>query len=207
MQIPLDVTYRNVNKTDALETLIRDKVDKLEEVCDHIMSCHIAVEKVHENPSSGSPFRVRIDMTVPPGHELAVSKNPSEGVQHTPLETVVRDAFEAARRQLTELTQKQRREVKEHPAQDMGAIVTQLFREEGYGFLKSLEGEDVYFHRNSVLHDDFDRIEIGTGVRFFTEEGEKGPQATTVQIVNKPGSHIDKSAPGEVEIEPPLGWE
>ena len=55
-----------------------------------------------------------------------------------------------------------------------------------------------------MLHDGFDRLEIGTAVRFEQEEGEKGPQASTVQIVDKPGASVGES--GEAPLEPPLGW-
>ena len=204
MQIPLEISYRDVPKTDALEALVREKVGKLEQVCDHISSCRVAIEQTHKHPNSGSPYRVRIDMTVPPGHELAVVENPGEGNQYQPVETVIRHAFESARRQLIELSERQQNKVKSHPTQEMTAIVTKLFPEQGYGFLKTVEGQDVYFHRNSVLHDDFDRIQIGTGVHFFAEEGEQGLQASTVQIVNKPGERISKV--DDLEIEQPLGW-
>jgi cold shock CspA family protein/ribosome-associated translation inhibitor RaiA len=205
MQIPFDVTYRGVEKTDDLEALIQEKVDKLEEVCDHIMGCHIAVEKVHDRPSHGSPYRVRIDLTVPPGHELAVDKNPGEGNQYDPVDAVIREAFDAARKQLTKLNRKQQGEVKQHPEQQMAAIVTQLFPEEGYGFIKTLTGEEIYFHRNSVVLDDFDRLEIGTGVQFFLSEGNKGPQASTVKIVSKPGASIGTA--DETLVDSPLGWQ
>jgi len=67
------------------------------------------------------------------------------------------------------------------------AVIHQLFPEEGYGFLRTVDTQDeIYFHRNSVLHDDFDRLAIGLGVRYAAELGEKGPQATSVQIVDKP---------------------
>lgn len=204
MQVPLEISYRNVSKTDAIEALVREKAAKLEKFCDHINSCRVAIEKAHEHPKSGSPYRVRLDLTVPPGHELAVAKNPGEGTQYEPLETVIREAFEAARRQLVELNERQRNEVKRHPQQEMTAIVTQLFSEQGYGFLKTLEDEEVYFHQNSVLHNDFERLEIGTGVHCFVEQGQQGLQATTVQIVNKPGSSVSKV--DEEYIEPPLGW-
>jgi cold shock CspA family protein len=204
MQIPLEVSYRDVEKTDALEALVREKVGKLEQVCDHISSCRIAIEKAHKRPESGSPFRVRIDMTVPPGHEIAAIENPDEGNQYAPVETVIRNAFESARRQLIELNERQRGEVKEHPEQAMTGIVTQLFPEQGYGFIKTIAGREIYFHKNSVLHGDFDRLEIGTGVRYFAQEGDKGPQASTVQIVNKPGEGISKV--DELEIEQPLEW-
>lgn len=204
MQVPLEISYRGVEKTEALDALVNEKVAKLERVCNYINSCRIAIEKIHDRPSSGSPYRVRIDLTVPPGHELAAVKNPGEGDQYDPLESVIRSAFDAARRQLTELTQRQRDQVKTHLEQEMTAIVIKLFPEQGYGFIKTLEGQEIYFHQNSVLHDDFERLEIGTGVRFFAEEGEKGLQASTVQIVNKPGKSI--SQVDELEIEQPLGW-
>jgi len=59
-------------------------------------------------------------------------------------------------------------------------------------------------HKNAVLHGDFDCVEIGTGVRFEEEMGEKGPQASTVQIIDKPGARMGSS--GADPIEPPLGW-
>lgn len=83
MQVPLEIVYRGVNKTDALETLIREKVDKLEQICDHIISCHVAVEQAHEHPSAGSPYRIRINLSVPPGHELAADKSPDRALNTT----------------------------------------------------------------------------------------------------------------------------
>jgi cold shock CspA family protein len=72
-----------------------------------------------------------------------------------------------------------------HDAGQQQGIVEKLF-EEGYGFLREL-GDDrqVYFHRNSVQHDDFERLAIGTEVRFTPREGDDGPQASSVQIVDK----------------------
>jgi len=62
-------------------------------------------------------------------------------------------------------------------------IVEKLF-DEGYGFLRALDDDrQVYFHRNSVLHDDFERLAIGTEVRFTPREGDDGPQASSVQVV------------------------
>jgi len=205
MQIPPEITYRNVEKTEAIHSLVLEKIEKLEQVCDRITSCRIAIEKTHVNPDSGSPFRVRIDLTVPPTHELAAENSPNQGKQYEPIDAVIRDTFEAARRQLVELADRKNNNVKEHPQQIAIAIVTKLFPKEGYGFLKATDtGMEVYFHKNSVSNNDFENIEIGTGVQFLAEQGEKGLQATTVRIVNKPGSNI---SPGqELELERPLGW-
>jgi cold shock CspA family protein len=204
MKVPLEISFRGVAKTEDMESLIREKAAKLEEVCSYLSSCSIALESPQEHQEAGNPFRVRISMRVPPGHELVVKRESSRGDMHDELPTVVRDAFQAARRQLQELTERQRDEVKTHPEQEAAAVVVRLFREEGYGFLKTIDGRELYFHRNSVLHDDFDRLEIGTGVSFMEEAGEKGPQASSVQIVDKPGAHVPEQE--ESEVEPPAGW-
>lgn len=188
MEVPLQVAYRDVAKTEALEQQIRDEAAKLEQVCDYMTSCRIAVEKPHEHQKQGNPYRVRLEMHVPPGHDLVVEHGAQDSEMHAPLHTVLKDAFSTARRRLKELVERQRGTVKHHPDQELGGIVEKLFREEGYGFIRTVEGQEIYFHRNSVLNDDFDRLDVGTGVRFVTEEGEKGPQASTVQIIDKPGS-------------------
>ncbi|MBH8550810.1 HPF/RaiA family ribosome-associated protein [Nostocaceae cyanobacterium CENA357] len=207
MKIPPEITYRNVEKTNAIDTLVNEKIAKLEHICNYISSCHIAIEKAHDRPRSGSPYRVRIDMTVPPGHELVAESNPSESNQYEPLDVVIRDAFNAARQQLFKLTKQQHesdRSKSYEEVQETTALVTKLFRDQGYGFLKTLDGREIYFHCNSVLHDDFERLEIGTGVHFSLEQGEEGPQASTVKIINKPGVRVGNSE--QTLIEPPLDW-
>ncbi len=127
-------------------------------------------------------------MTVPPGHELVVQRESSKGDMHDPLEIVLREAFNAAARRLERLVEQQQGQVKAHPGQQGAAVVHKLFPEEEFGFLRTFDTqEDVYFHKNSVLHGDFDRLAVGMGVRYTMEIGEKGPQATTVQIVEKQG--------------------
>lgn len=193
MQVPLKITFRNVRKTPDLEVLIAKQAAKLDRVCDHIISCQVAVEKPQEHQRVGNPFRVRIDVTVPPEHELVVSREATEGDLHDRLPTVLRGAFDAMRRQLQKLAEKQRLEVKSHPEQEVGGFVSQLFREEGYGFIKGLDGREIYFHKNSLLGGEFDRVEVGTGVRWVEQEGEKGPQASSVRIVDKRGSRSSTS--------------
>ena len=100
MRVPPEIAYRGVNKTPALETLIAERIEKLEQFYTQISSCHLAIEKVHDHPNSGSPYRVRIDITVPEDREIVVDKSPDQGIQYASLEAVIRDAIEAANRQL-----------------------------------------------------------------------------------------------------------
>jgi ribosome-associated translation inhibitor RaiA len=114
MQLPLEVSYRNINKNEALETLVQQQVGKLEKVCDHINSCRVAIEREHEDPETASPYRVRIDLTVKRGHELAVNKNSGKNRGYEALQPLIKEAFNAALRQLKELVERQRNEVKQH---------------------------------------------------------------------------------------------
>jgi cold shock CspA family protein len=186
MEVPLEITFRGIDKTQDIEDLIRAKAAKLEKICDSIISCRVAVESPHEHQQSGSPFRVRINTRVPPGHDLVVRRESTGGYLHEKLPVVLSGAFDAASRQLKKLVEKQQGQVKTHPEQENVAFVVYLNADEGYGFIKTLEGRELYFHRNSVLKDDFDRLEIGTGVRFVADKGEEGPKASTVQITDKP---------------------
>jgi cold shock CspA family protein/ribosome-associated translation inhibitor RaiA len=187
MKIPLEITFRQVHKSDDLERLIRKKAALLEKICDAIISCRVAVESPHAHQQSGSPFRVRINLRVPSGHDLVVRRESTEGYLHDRLPAVITEAFDAVARRLKKLVEKQQGQVKTHPQQEKIAFVVRLFPEQDYGFVRTQEGRELYFHRNSVLNDDFDRLEIGTGVRYSAGAGDEGPKATTVQIVDKPG--------------------
>lgn len=185
MPILREISYRGVDKTPYIEEIIQAKIDKLPQVCPHLSSCRIAVEKPQDHQRTGSPYRVRIDMTIPPGHELVVRREPGEGDLHDELPAVLARAFDAARRLLKQLTDKQRGETKTHPSTQANGVVDRLFARDQYGFLKDDHGRQIYFHANSVTSGDFDRLEVGTGVRFAEESGDEGPQATFVQIRDK----------------------
>lgn len=192
MKVPVEIVFKGIEHSDEVEALIREEADKLERVCNYMIRCRVAVEKRQQHQDVGNPYRVRIDLTVPPGHELVVKREPSKGDMHDPLDIVIKHAFNSAARQLQKLVEQQRGHVKTHPDQQVTAVVHKLFPNEGYGFLRTVDTQDeIYFHRNSVLHDDFDRLTIGLGVRYTAELGEKGLQATSVQIVDKPRTPLE----------------
>lgn len=191
MNVPLQITWGvGVPKEEAMEELIREKAAKLEQVCPYLSSCRVAITQPQKHQESGHRYMVRVDMTVPPSHELYVTSGKGKMDMHMELAAIVRNVFRTARGELQTLVEKQRQEVKQHPDQQTNAIVDRIFREEGYGFLKNLNGQDVYFHRHSVLHNDFERLEVGTGVWHTAETGDKGLQATTVRLVDKPGVRL-----------------
>ncbi len=192
MRVPLEIAFKGIEHTDEIDTLIREEADKVQRVCHYLIRCRVIVEKRQQHQEIGNPYRVRIDMTVPPGHELVVKREPSKGDMHDPLEIVIKRVFHAAARQLRKLVEQQRGEVKTHPDQQVMAVVHKLFPQDGYGFLRAVDTlDEIYFHRHSVLHDEFDELAIGTGVRYTAELGEKGLQATSVQIIDRQRTPVE----------------
>lgn len=186
MQVPIEISFRGVDHTDELDDLIREHAAGLDRVHDHVTSCHVTVEKPQEHQDSGRPWRVRLDITVPKGHEIVVRKEPNRGDMHEPLQSVIRDAFDAAERQLIELKEKQRRDVKSNAMEEAVGVVSRVFPEKGYGFITDASEQDIYFSANAVQQNEFERIREGTAVWYVAETGEKGLQAVSVRIHDQP---------------------
>jgi cold shock CspA family protein/ribosome-associated translation inhibitor RaiA len=181
----MEISYRDVDKTTELDTLIRAKADKLRRFCDDIVSCRVAVERRQQRQRLGNPHRVRIEVTIPPNKDLVVSREPGEAEPHEPLPAMVRDAFKAMERQVKDASSKRRGEVKAH--EEPVALVARLHAGE-YGFLITNEGREIYFHRNALAQgDSFDDLAVGTEVRYVESMGDEGPQASTVRVVNSVG--------------------
>ncbi len=188
MQVPLEISFRDVDRSAWIDDYINKQVQHLEHFCDNIISCHVAVERPHRHQHTGKPFRVRVEVRIPPNKALVAVEEPVTVDKQSDLHPVIRRAFEALERQIKEAVERRRQDVKTPADTAARALVAKLFPEQSYGFIRTPEGREVYFHRHSVLHDDFERLEIGTEVRFAEAMGEMGPQATSVQIVNKPGA-------------------
>ena len=108
MQIPLQITIRGIEHSDALETHIRNKADKLDEFFDHIMSCRVVVEMPHNHHHQGKKFNVRLDVGVP-GSEIVVNHDHSEDVY-----VALREAFDAAKRRIEDYVRRMRGDIKTH---------------------------------------------------------------------------------------------
>jgi cold shock CspA family protein len=88
---------------------------------------------------------------------------------------------------MEKLVERQRKEIKTHPQNQVNGFIEKIFRDDDYGFIRSIAGQQIYFHKNSSLHNEWDRLQVGTGVRFVEETGDKGLQASSLEIVDKPG--------------------
>lgn len=193
MQVPLEVTFDGISHSQWVEDYIHERADRLDRMCDNLTSCRVVVERAQHHHHTGNPFRARVEVTLPPKKELVADKEGTVGDPHVQLRPVIRKAFEAMEKQVQKQTAKRSGDIKQH--HEPRALVARLFPDQNYGFIKSPHDETEYFfHRNAVLHGDFDRLQPGTEVRFEPEMGEEGPQASTVQIINKPGARASRDA-------------
>jgi ribosomal subunit interface protein len=183
MQIPLQIAFRDIEPSPAIESRVREEAAKLEEFHKNIIGCRVVVEAQHRRHHKGTLYNVRLDMTVP-GAELVVSRDPERDHAHEDVYVAIRDAFDAAQRRLQDQARRRRGAVKAHEGPPHGRV-RQLFPADDFGFIEAADGREIYFHRNSVLDPGFDRLEAGTEVWFTEEAGERGPQASTVHIVGK----------------------
>lgn len=113
MQVNPQITFRNMESSEALETAVRDKIAKLEEYYDQITACRVTVEEPHRSHHQGKLFSVHINVTLPQG-EVVVSHDPQDNHAHEDVYVAVRDAFNAAYRQLEDYQRRQRGDVKGH---------------------------------------------------------------------------------------------
>jgi cold shock CspA family protein len=183
MKLPLQITFRDFPLSDALEADIREKAARLDQFYDRITSCRVVVEAPHGHHHQGNLFHIRIDLTVP-GGELVIKRGPKDHQAHEDAYVAVRDAFKSARRKLQDFAREQRGKVKTHETLPHGTV-SAIVPMQDYGRIRSADGRDIYFHRNSVVDGDFDLLEEGDQVWFAEEPGDEGPQASTVHIVGK----------------------
>jgi ribosomal subunit interface protein len=185
MQLPLQITFRHMESSPAVESRIRERVEELERFFDRIVSCRVVVECRHPRRRQGNLFRVRVDLKVP-GREIVAGRDPAAHHAHEDVHIAVRDAFDAARRILEDHVRENRADVKTHAVPEHGRI-ERLLPDRDCGFIRSADGAEIYFHRNSVAGGLYAALEIGDEVRFVAKEGEsaEGPQASTVVPLGK----------------------
>ena len=181
MKLPLQITFRQMEPSPAIEARIRELAAKLETFSAQITRCHVIVEPLAHHQQQGALFDFHIDITIP-GREFAIrgGARPHDHAHEDPY-VALRDAFRAARRRLQDYERRRRRDVKTHTGLPRGRIC-ELDAAGGFGRIETDDGRLVYFHRNSVLGRRFDELQTGLAVHFAEEAGDLGPQASTVHV-------------------------
>ncbi|MCB1441854.1 MAG: ribosome-associated translation inhibitor RaiA [Methyloceanibacter sp.] len=116
MDFPLDISFRNMDPSPAVEARIREKAAKLERLYNRIVGCTVVVEAPHRHQHKGKLYNVHIDISVP-GKDLVVDRAKPQDHAHEDVYLAVRDAFNAAGRRLEDHARRMRGDVKTHPSQ------------------------------------------------------------------------------------------
>ncbi|OGO91399.1 MAG: 30S ribosomal protein S30 [Coxiella sp. RIFCSPHIGHO2_12_FULL_42_15] len=175
MQVPLQITMRNVDHSAAVEERIREKANKLNQYSEHIISCEVVVEQEQGHRNTGSIFNVRLHVVMP-RKDLVVNRNKLEN-----LYMAVRDAFDNMARKVEEAAQALNGDVKFHEPTIHGEIV-RLFKDQGFGFIETTVGDEYYFNKDNLVNHLFDHLQIGMPVHFIEKVGDEGLQACRVSV-------------------------
>lgn len=109
----LQISFRDMEPSAAVEERIRERAERLERYFDRITSCRVVVESPHKHSHHGRQFRVRVDLTVPEDEIVADSAR-AASPQHEDVYVAIRDAFDTAKRSLEEYARRRRGDVKHH---------------------------------------------------------------------------------------------
>jgi ribosomal subunit interface protein len=115
MQLPLEITFRNMDPSPSVEEVVRDKSSKLERFFDRIVSCNVTIEAPHRHQHKGKLYKVRIDIGMP-GKDVHVNQEGPKNQAHEDVYVAIRDAFDAAARQVEDYARRLRGDVKTHTA-------------------------------------------------------------------------------------------
>jgi ribosomal subunit interface protein len=193
MQLPLQITFRNMTSSAFIRARVREHINQLEQFFDRIVSCRVVIEAPNRRRRRGKLYKVSLDIKVP-GGEIAATRNPAAHHAHEDVYVAIRDAFEAIERRLEDHARRRRGVVKAHASAWATAKVDALVSAQGFGFLKTAAGDQIYFDRNAV-DGNFARLVVGQPVRCEVEQGEKGLQATIVRpSAQRPGRKTRRAA-------------
>jgi cold shock CspA family protein len=176
---PVEIDFQGFTPNDHQKATVQEHIELFEKRFGRISSGRIVAIGPGGHHHTGGLYEINIRLRLPTGKEIDASRTPHADERHSDFDFALNDAFKRARRQLQDQVGRLHGKVKLHEPQTTG-IVTKLF--EDHGFLENPTGLEIYFHRNSVLNGNFANLKAGTQVTFVEEQGENGPQASTVKL-------------------------
>jgi cold shock CspA family protein/ribosome-associated translation inhibitor RaiA len=184
MQTPPQIQFQGMSATPKIQDTIEKHVADLEERCGRLTACRVVLKAPGEHHRKGGLYEVHIRLALPDGREVNVGRTPPADERHADLEFAINDAFKHARRQLQDRVRRMQGQVKHHEG-PLAGTVARLDPSDEFGFIETADGQEVYFHRNSVLDNGFAQLRVGSRVTYAEEPGDKGSQATTVKLAGK----------------------
>jgi cold shock CspA family protein/ribosome-associated translation inhibitor RaiA len=194
MQIPLEISFHNVDHSDWAEDEIREHVGKLEQIYSRLKSCRVRVEQRADNAKHTIPPVVRIELGIPGRKEIVVAHEPErlQRKYHRPdLHNAINEAFRIATQQLSALKEERSSRhsarLQEDGYEFLGQIA-ELRPEEDFGFVMTADGSLLYFHRDAMTNGDFNKLRRGDDVSYAVADSDTGPVAGRVRLRSAPSA-------------------
>ena len=192
MEPQVEITFKDIDHSDAIEARIRERVAKLSAISENMRRCKVWVRAPHRRGSK--PIAYVIDLSVQmTGTSLHVDHRPGDDNAHADIYVAIRDAFNAMERQL----RKWKEQHKGRPHLQEALLQGRIESLNGYadcGQIATTDGRLIYFHRNSVADDGYEDLNTGDPVELSvdTKNAEEGPHASFVRPVSSL-RFVDKS--------------
>ena len=184
MQTPVEIEFQGMEAKPQIQAALAKHVADLEQRFGRVTACRVVLKAPGAHHRTGGLYEVNIRLALPDGREVNVDRTAQADERHSDLEFAINDAFNRTRRQLQDRVRELQGKIKHHERPPIGTVV-QLDPLGEFGLLESSDGQEIYFHRNSVLDGDYARLAVGSRVTYAEEMGEKGPQASTVKLMGK----------------------
>ena len=186
MERALQIAFKNMDSSEFVEALIRDRVERLQRFHSNITGARVVVEVPHRSPEGAKPpVGIRVEIEVP-GHNTIIAKGEQDRREMKgDASAIINRVFEAAERQLEQIAAIRNGEVKHHGSTGDTGVVVRIFPDQNYGFVEVKDLPDLYFTRDVVAADGFDTIKVGTVVHVTraSAEGPMGPQASSIKLL------------------------
>lgn len=186
----VEIAFHHVENSAPVEAEIRARIGDLERIYDRLTACRVRVDQRASNANGTIPPVVRIELGIPGTKDLVVSHEPEHlqrKFQRPDLQNAINEAFRKAERQLSDLKTSRAGRTKD-PHHDtpnqLPGQVAEINADDDFGFLLTVSGGLLYFHRNSMLSGDFDALSRGDAVYYIEDVGDTGPIATKVRVRN-----------------------
>jgi len=183
METPAEIIWHSMDPKPRIAKKIEERIARLEKFFGRIVSCRVVIEAAHQRHRKGNQYEVRVDVGIP-GGELSINRRPGDDEAHFDLKVTIRDAFDAMERQL-------RRWKEEHSGRPAGqeaplqGKIAEIDHGEGFGHIDTTDGRSIYFHANSVVTGDFDKLKSGDAVELVVapRDDAEGLHASTVRAI------------------------
>lgn len=180
MQTAPEIDFQGMEASPDFRARIERHIEKLEQRFGRVTACRVVVKGPGGHHRTGGLYELNIRLALPDGREAVVERTPHLDERFQDFDFALGDTFKRARRRLQDQVRRMEGKVKLHEEPAVG-VVRRLMRDDGYGFLEGANGRELYFHRNSVAGDGFARLGLGERVSYAEEQGEAGPQASSVK--------------------------